>query len=546
MKDQIFATASWLAALSLGSAAMAQCDTELGQLLGQPGEAQQFVGFNGLDISGETIVMSAGGVNVGIGAYEAVHIFNGSGGSWSNTPDQRLFQSSFSTDLPSQFGFAVDVRSDQLAVGSPSWSGFGAPDTWKGQLVMYRRNPGGSFFFEQLIYGPTPQQNQRFGQALASSEYGEVFVSAPFRDLGAGATGAVWGYKKNGATWTLNRGIASQPAVGGGPSVNGEFGASLACDGDWLVVGQPKNGPGRAHVYYIGPGPIQPLTTLTVPGLGNSAEFGHDVAIAGDWIAVTTRGLSSDIVYLYQRTNGVWPTTPTQVISEPSVSFASVDMDGERLVVGAPFEGSTGSVRRYDLVGSAWTLGATLVANNPVLGEVLGTNVAIDGLTGVFNDGTADGIPGQVNFQQGVNHVFALDGPLGENYCGGTTANSTGLPGALIGMGSDYASVGCLNLVGTQLPPFAFGQFIMSSTQDFVPNVGGGLGDLCLGSPFIRLDVVQADAAGQAVLPLDFSGSSSGAAILSGSAWNFQLWHRDAVGSTATSNTTNAIEVSFK
>jgi hypothetical protein len=61
------------------------------------------------------------------------------------------------------------------------------------------------------------------------------------------------------------------------------------------------------------------------------------------------------------------------------------------------------------------------------------------------------------------------------------------------------------------------------------------------------LPPVQADALlGIAFYQVDFtSPSTNGQQILGGSTWNFQMWHRDASGGQVTSNTSDALQISF-
>lgn len=126
-------------------------------------------------------------------------------------------------------------------------------------------------------------------------------------------------------------------------------------------------------------------------------------------------------------------------------------------------------------------------------------------------------------------------------------ANSTGEPGFL----QVYGTRDLTTLVVTvieDLPPNALGLAVMSRTTGFVPNVGTGVGTLCLGGDIGRTSVFQVDAAGSTILPfdpMDLVDAQGPTAAVSGETWHFQAWHRDVVGGMATSNLTNAAALTF-
>jgi hypothetical protein len=136
----------------------------------------------------------------------------------------------------------------------------------------------------------------------------------------------------------------------------------------------------------------------------------------------------------------------------------------------------------------------------------------------------------------------------GANYCN-ANPNSTGQTGEIVLSGTSSVSADDLRLNAYRLPNAAFGYFIASMNTGFVPNAGGGLGNICLGAPIGR-------AVGGLVLNTGSSGSfgilANLAAIptptgpvagMAGETWNFQAWHRDSVGGVAVSNLTNAAQI---
>lgn len=144
-------------------------------------------------------------------------------------------------------------------------------------------------------------------------------------------------------------------------------------------------------------------------------------------------------------------------------------------------------------------------------------------------------------------------GGVGTAYCS-AVANSTGVPSVLTGTGSDVAADNHLTLAVSNLPMDAFAFFLVSDTQDFVPNAGGSSGNLCLGGGIGRysspVQIVNSGASGSVSLMLDLTQlpqATGPVSVSAGETWNFQLWHRDVMNAAGgTSNFSNGLSVLFQ
>ena len=141
---------------------------------------------------------------------------------------------------------------------------------------------------------------------------------------------------------------------------------------------------------------------------------------------------------------------------------------------------------------------------------------------------------------------------LGSNYCSPAVANSTGNPGVISAEGSPSASANNVTLTVSDLPANAFGFFLTSQTTANVANPGGSQGNLCLGGAIGRFvgpgQIKNSGPGGTFSLMLDLTQQPSPTGSVSvqpGESWNFQAWHRDAVGGSVTSNFTNGLTISF-
>jgi len=135
--------------------------------------------------------------------------------------------------------------------------------------------------------------------------------------------------------------------------------------------------------------------------------------------------------------------------------------------------------------------------------------------------------------------------PPPSTYCT-VNPNSSGLTGAISFSGSQRISLNQATLLVDRVPNSSFGLFFFGNQQVQQP-IPGSQGVLCVAGTTFRLPIVVADPFfGSAFYALDFTNTGTAAPqITAGSTWNFQYWHRDAVGGVATSNTSNALQVTF-
>ncbi len=129
----------------------------------------------------------------------------------------------------------------------------------------------------------------------------------------------------------------------------------------------------------------------------------------------------------------------------------------------------------------------------------------------------------------------------GPNYCQSSAA-------LMAVAGSPLIADNDFFLIANSLPVNAFGYFMMSETQAFVPGLGGGLGTLCLGAPIYRLarppygQVLNSGAGGAFQFRLDLTILPPGAGIQVGDTRNFQAWFRQP----PSTDTSDGLSVLFR
>ena len=145
-----------------------------------------------------------------------------------------------------------------------------------------------------------------------------------------------------------------------------------------------------------------------------------------------------------------------------------------------------------------------------------------------------------------------LDRCVPANYCS-ANPNSSGKPGRMDPEGSPFVGENAFVLVALDLPANRLGYFLGSRTSGFVPDFGGGSGNLCLAGTILRFstpptgEVGNSGPQGELRFQPDLGSFPQGFVVLVGETWYFQAWFRDVTSSGApTSNTSDGIEVLFR
>ncbi len=125
--------------------------------------------------------------------------------------------------------------------------------------------------------------------------------------------------------------------------------------------------------------------------------------------------------------------------------------------------------------------------------------------------------------------------------------NSTGAGARLTAEGSPVVADGELYLAIDNVPPGEPGLLFLASQPATPPYADLGQGQLCIGSPLLRLlsTFSVANSFGHVATQLDFSALPAGAVIQPGSTWYLQYVFRDH-NFGATTNTSSAIAVTFE
>jgi hypothetical protein len=228
---------------------------------------------------------------------------------------------------------------------------------------------------ESPLLGPLqPTTGTQFGQSV-STDGVRTAVGMPFADHPTlpGVKGAVRVYELGGVLWGIEGTVHASNAA----PAPGYFGERVALDGDVLAVALLDGSANRVYVFRNGPSGWLEEAQLTPPdgptGSGGlTRNFGASLDVGGDTIAIGADndddfGAGSGAVYVFRYTAGSWALETKLAADDalPLANFgAAVDLDGERLLVGAPGRRLapwvTGAGYVFERSGGVWTLAAHL------------------------------------------------------------------------------------------------------------------------------------------------------------------------------------------
>ena len=318
------------------------------------------------------------------------------------------------------------------------------------------------------VAAPSPSGTIVFAQTLTSGVGADLFgasvaVASPqvigsFAAVGAFGddfpmlnAGKVYAYRTQASLVTpfAAAGVLAPPI----PSAAGNFGYSVAAEGNFIFVGEVKarntlgEVVGAVHVFENTGASTWALRTSIYGTQLDGAlgrRFGHAVAVSGNTLAIgapnETEGAftTAGAVYAYTGAGATWTQqariTASDFGSDNELGSA-VDIDGDIIVAGGSRDdkvvgNDAGSAYIFTRNGSTWSQSAKLLSSGATTGNLFGTAVSISGTEAVVgaycepNGANACVGPGSVEaFQRGISgnwiavqRIVAPDGVNGEGF----------------------------------------------------------------------------------------------------------------------------------
>ncbi|HPF38145.1 MAG TPA: hypothetical protein P5081_23030 [Phycisphaerae bacterium] len=280
--------------------------------------------------------------------------------------------------------------------------------------------------FETRLSASNLVEPARFGHSV--SIRGAVAIVGS--DLNGGSianSGSAYVYRYAAGLWQEEAELTAAA-----PASNDRFGAAVAIDGDWAVVGADggnDSGPnsGAALVFHRVNGTWQEVTTLIASNVTQDNSFGFSVSISGDTVIVGARTHDgafpdSGAAYVFRYVGGVWVEEAELTASDAAAGDffgVSVAVRGDVAIVGAPISDQVdvncGAAYVYRRTNGVWTEEARLLASNAAMNDNFGASVSIYGDTaiiGAYHNDTAGQDAGAAYIFRRVNGVWQEETPL--------------------------------------------------------------------------------------------------------------------------------------
>ena len=288
-------------------------------------------------------------------------------------------------DRAARFGSSVALLDDLVVSGAPGSGSQAAP----GRAYAFTKTAGGSWdrATTTKLSASDEADGNAFGESLDMDE-NTLVIGAPGAGSRAGAAYIIPVDRISGAATTTSIRLTASDGASGD-----ELGASVAVAGNTVVVGAP--GGGAAYLFTRPSGGWSSTssgTKLAAPNGANPDGFGASVAIDGDIVVVgapLVQGSDGKLgaVYVFNLTDTSVPVELTSPDGIRSERFgATVAIDGNSIIVGAPggsgVAAGSGAAYRFTIVDDEIILASKLMAERYNPGAGFGAAVAThDGMT---------------------------------------------------------------------------------------------------------------------------------------------------------------------
>lgn len=298
-----------------------------------------------VDISGDNIVVGAPNGS----GYGAAYVFSKQGDSWtSSTQTAKLTASD--AGIWDGFGFSVAIFGDHIAVGAPNAGEF---MTRSGAAYLFRKS-GAQWTnsTETILFGYGGSTGDDLGYSVAiSSDY--VVAGSPNNHVTANSSGGARVYKKNGSVWDDSFELYHIHASD--PSINDFLGWSVDISGRYIAAGAPGDDAGAVYVFdalglFSNSTEIAKLTTSDGEiddMLGFSVSIFDDVIVSGA-LKDGDNGINSGSAFIFNKPSSGWTSTTeaNQIMPFDGTSgdrFAhGVGISDNNIVIGAKYDDDNG------------------------------------------------------------------------------------------------------------------------------------------------------------------------------------------------------------
>lgn len=315
--------------------------TEQQKLVSSDTGDSDFFGLS-VAIDGNTVIVGAPYESTGGTQSGAAYVFTRSGSTW--TEQQKLVASDASSF--SEFGASVAISGETVIIGAYQDNGAGSA---RGAAYVFTRS-GSTWSQQQKLEPSDPEDSAYFGWSV-DVQNDSAIVGARLKGDGGTGRGAAYVFTRSGSTWTQQQKLTASDTAD-----YDEFGISVSIDQDTAIVGADRRlgsgvDGGAAYVYTRTGGTWTQQQKLVPSDLANGDAFGctvsvqNNIAIVGAYLQDESAA-AAGATYIFTRSGSTW-TEFQKIFSgdiESNDAFGfSVDLDGNSILVGAPYEDGAGT-----------------------------------------------------------------------------------------------------------------------------------------------------------------------------------------------------------
>ena len=333
-----------------------------------------------------------------VGEYGAAYVYNKGGATWDpGTVTESVLTKS--TSEASNLGKAVASSGSTVAAGAPTLSLDGNNS---GEVIVFQESTPGTWNISSELNQDNSDTahnvGDEFGKIISMDDQ-YMLIVAPATDSALAPAGVLYVYARNDQgtasesddTWDYETSFTAPDAAN-----TASFADSVAIAGStFLVSATLTSGVAEVYIYERNGTDwttITPTVTPLLTSVGRTLNGYTALAIEGQTIVIgnqdaTGNASQSGAVYVYEQNGSDWSTlVPTETVlaaSEGSTGDAfgsAVDIQGSRIIVGAPEADNRGVAYLYQQGTTGWSSASEtrLTGSNLKTGDKFGTTVLID------------------------------------------------------------------------------------------------------------------------------------------------------------------------
>lgn len=310
-----------------------------------------------------------------------------------------------------KFGSSVSVSEGTAVIGSP---GATTPQINQGSVTVFIAQ-GSAWSLQAGLAAPDGAANDLFGTSVAISG-NTLVVGARGATVTQAGQGAAYVFTRTGTAWTFQTKLVPTDAAAGDA-----FGSSVAIFGNTIVVGASRKtltetGQGAAYLFSRSGNAWSQTARLTASDKRANDQFGASVAINGNLVVVGAPfndnfGVDQGAGYVFELKSTGWGQVAKLLSTDGRANDffgASVAVTGRTALVGAPGASPirSGQGAAYvceDIGGNAWQQTARLTSSEAFAGDRFGSAVALAGRNAIVG---APGVDVNGILDQGAAFTF--------------------------------------------------------------------------------------------------------------------------------------------